>query len=285
MSDVLIDVLMAVAGLVVLYGLAALVKPFWLIKHRLVGGVVAFVAMVVLAILYGIPPSRPANIPPDVWAKRVTVCKAAMAFRTCAESDAEVNASAASVLKATKERAEAAAQSTEAASSASSESDAGVGPPGSTPPASPEVKASFLATQATLLNTFAPCDQMMDRAAKARGQYASYAVAVAGKAACWQTMAALNDVRFADPLPNDLKDPLNAAVDCFAQAYELRYALMNQGAVIMNGDMRPSAVAEFRGDLAAAVEKSQECRMQYLTAAASHGLAEAAKPVALGRRG
>ena len=284
MSDILIDALMAVAILVVLYGLVALAKPFWLIKHQLVGGVVAFAAMVVLAILYGIPPSRPANVAPDVWAKRVTVCKAAMAFRTCAESDAEVNAAAASVLQAAKDRAQAAARLAEAPSSAPSESDAAVTPQGPTPPASPEVKANFLATQATLLATFAPCDEMMDRAAKARGQYASYNAAVAAKDTCWQTMQALNSVRFADPLPQDLKDPLNAAIDCFGVAYAGRYNLMNQGATIMNGDMRPSAVAEFRSDLAAAVEKSQECRMQYLTAAASHGFADEAKPVVVNRR-
>ena len=285
MSDILIDALMAVTILVVLYGLVALAKPFWLIKHQLVGGVVAFAAMVVLAILYGIPPSRTASVSPDVWAKRIMVCKAAMAFRTCAESDAEVSAASASVLQAAKDRAQAAARSAEAPSSASSDSgDAAVTPQGPTPPASPEVKASFLATQATLLATFAPCDEMMDRAAKARGQYASYNAAVAAKAACWQTMQALNSVRFADPLPQDLKDPLNAAIDCFGVAYAGRYNLMNQGATIMNGDMRPSAVAEFRTELTETAAETAQCRMQYLTAAANHGLADEARPVVSKRR-
>jgi hypothetical protein len=205
-----------------------------------------------------------------------------MTFRTCAESDAEVNAASVTVLQAAKDRAQAAARLAEAPSSASAESDATVTPQGPTPPASPAVKASFLATQATLLETFKACDVAIDRAGKARGQYASYNAAVAAKDACWQTMAALNNVRFGDPLPQDLRDGLSAAVDCFGTAYAGRQILMSQGATIMNGDMRPSAVAAFRTQMTETAAETGQCRLQYLTAAASHGLADEAKPVALG---
>ncbi len=194
------------------------------------------------------------------------------------------------VVQAAKARAEAAASSTPAqraedAASASSDFDAeAVAPQGPTPPASPAVKASFLATQGQLLATFAPCDQSLDRAAKARGQYASYNAAVAAKDACWQSMAALNDVRFGDPLPQDLRVGLNAAIDCFGTAYAGRSSMMSQGATIMNGDMRPSSVAEFRTQMTETAAETGECRLKYLAAAASHGLADEAKPVALGGR-
>jgi hypothetical protein len=97
---------------------------------------------------------------------------------------------------------------------------------------------------------------------------------VAAKQICRQAALDISNVKFGDPISAAAQDDLNKTVACFAMAYGLRAGAMEQAAAIMDGDQRPSKVAEFRDTLSFAGEQHQSCLEQYATAAASHGFAK-----------
>jgi hypothetical protein len=142
------------------------------------------------------------------------------------------------------------------------------------PPSRDVIDASFSATQSALLAAAKPCDAAMTKAAHTRGQYASYNVSVETKQICRQASIDIGHVRFADPAPSAAQDDLNKAVDCFALAYGLKSVAMEKAAALMDGDQRPSKVAEFRDTLSYAGEQHRACMEQYAAAAAAHGFAK-----------
>ena len=84
----------------------------------------------------------------------------------------------------------------------------------------------------------------------------------------------MGNLRFKDPLPDAAQDDLNKAVACFAEAYGMRSVAMEQAVAIIDGDQRPSKIAEMRDTLTFAGEQHQACMQQYVAAATAHGFAK-----------
>ena len=68
--DAVITALTFVAVLIVLFGIAGLVKPFWFMKKRRHGGLIAIGAFVLFSVLNTVPIQRPDRIPEAEWAER-----------------------------------------------------------------------------------------------------------------------------------------------------------------------------------------------------------------------
>lgn len=88
------------AVLVMLYGLATIIKPFWLVRRRIVGAVLAlggFIAMFVgiagsAVTQPEVPmPERPSHITEEAWTERTELCRQArFSVARCVGDDAEV---------------------------------------------------------------------------------------------------------------------------------------------------------------------------------------------------
>lgn len=154
MLDGLINVLVFVTGTLSLYGLATLVRPFWVVKTRWQGLLLVIGGVMGGGLVGSIPPSRPADVTPKVWARRVAICDEAKEARTCPRPSAEVAATEESLGQA------------KAARTGSAEVRQASSPQ--------EIKPSSTRTQETMLDLVRPCDQAIVRASKTYGRYASY---------------------------------------------------------------------------------------------------------------
>lgn len=253
--DVLINGLMAVAGIAALMGLAALIKPYWRLRRRWQGGALLAAALVVGGALQSVPPGRPADVTPSAWAQRLSVCRDANAEQSCPLSTLEVAKAQADVdarrAKLDASRREAARSTAEAAQAASPEGRS----------------ASFVTTQVRMTDVVTPCDAAVATAARTHGQYASYVVSRQAAARCRQAMSDLLDLHFPPEIAADHGDALNAGVRCMGMAYGERASAMEAAAVIMDGDARPSKVSSVRGELSEAAARVNECAQQYARAA------------------
>ncbi|MFN4092192.1 MAG: hypothetical protein ACK4FG_04785 [Brevundimonas sp.] len=88
--DALISTLSFAAVLVTLFGVAGVVKPFWLMKRRWHGGVIALAGFVAFGVLNDLPIQRPVNISEAEWAERTKVCREAAQMRECPTNDVMV---------------------------------------------------------------------------------------------------------------------------------------------------------------------------------------------------
>ncbi len=264
--DLVVNGLMTVTGLAVLYGLASAVKPFWVVRRRWQAGAVAVAGFVVFGLLSDIPASRPADVTPQEWARRMDICRAVSDVRNCPLTMTAV-AQAQERLTAKKVEERAAADRAAADAQLARQTDP------ATPKGHAAMRVSFRGTQEVMLSITKPCDEALLKAAKSSGRYANYGAATR---ACKAVMMKLGDLKFGAPLPDAQKD-LNAALQCFQFAYGDRASAMDMGAKLMDaGDPRPSQVSEYRGSLKDALQRTQECALQYAAATQKHGLADAA---------
>ena len=142
-------------------------------------------------------------------------------------------------------------------------------------PTDADIAASFLKTQKAMFDAIKPCDQAMTKATRTHGRYASYNVSVAAGNVCSHTAQTLYDLQFADPVPKVALEDLNKAVQCFSLAYRERASAMEEAVKLFdNDDMRPSKIAEFRGDLSDAYAQSKDCEHQFALGAAAGGLSD-----------
>lgn len=88
--DAVITALTFVVLLVFLFGFAGVVKPFWFMKKRWHGGLIAVGSFLAFSVLNGMPINRPAHIPEAEWAERVRVCRDTGQIRECPINDAMV---------------------------------------------------------------------------------------------------------------------------------------------------------------------------------------------------
>jgi hypothetical protein len=261
--DGVIDGIGVVFLFVCLYGLAAWVKPFWLIKRRWQGAGLVAASVTVLIAVSERAPTRPADIAPDMWAQRVAVCREANMDRACPNSSAMVLKAIAQVRVATL----AAVPAPSAASA--------VAPPvvaaASAPPDPKAGKASFLRTQEAMSGMVRPCDTAMIKATATRSVYASYNAAKRAEEACKASMMALFDLRFEEPVPSAARAELDPTLNCFANAYGAREQVMGQAAKLMDGDQSPSKVSDFRASMTDAMARTRECAAQYAAVAVKYG--------------
>jgi hypothetical protein len=258
MLDGIIGGIGILVSLVALYGLAAWVRPFWLVKHRWQGAAIVGVALVVASIIGVRPATRPDDITPAAWVQRVGVCRETEKDRSCPLSSASVIEAAAKVKAA----------NAKALATASASAD---GAPTEVAADHAAQAASFLTTQTALSDAVRPCDRAMVKAARTRSVYDSYNAAMRAEAACKTTMMALGELKFAEPVSADARADLDPALDCFASAYGERREAMEKAAKLMDGDQRPSQISEFKGQLDDAIDRTNECVAQYLSAAVKHG--------------
>lgn len=78
------------AILAVLYGLACLIKPFWLIRKRRYGALTCLGGVMVLVGLGSIPPKKPADLSQAEWNRRLAICREADATKNCPLTEASV---------------------------------------------------------------------------------------------------------------------------------------------------------------------------------------------------
>ena len=97
--DTVISVVQFVVAVAALYGLASLVKPFWLVKKRWQGALIAVAGLAVFGGLNNIPVARPSSVPEDEWNERIRICAEANATRTCPLEKADVDAARAKLTK------------------------------------------------------------------------------------------------------------------------------------------------------------------------------------------
>lgn len=88
--------------LVVLFGLAMLVKPFWFIRKRWQAGLLMAAGLFVGGFVNAMPVKRPAGIPEAEWAERVRVCAEADELRECPLNNADVEKARLKVAEATR---------------------------------------------------------------------------------------------------------------------------------------------------------------------------------------
>ncbi|MDB5480486.1 MAG: hypothetical protein JWO83_1539 [Caulobacteraceae bacterium] len=248
--------------LVLFYGIAGWIKPFWLIKRRWHGAATVVASIMGFGVVNDVPPSRPADITPAAWIQRVGVCREANMDRACPLTSTSVNEATAKV-KADN------AAALAAASAASS--TAGAQPEVAIRPDPAAQAASFMRTQTALSHMVRPCDNAMLKASNTKGVYGSYAAATQAEAACKITMMALFDLKFQEPVSSEARAELNPALNCFAFAYGERRSTMEAAAKLMDGDQRPSKVNAFRGLYKDALARTQECAVQYAKAAVKYG--------------
>ncbi len=98
--NTIITAVQFIAAAAVLYGLASLVKPFWRVKKRWQGAVLAGVSLAVFGGLNSIPVTRPSSVSEAEWNERVRLCTEANATRTCPLEKADVDAARAKSAKA-----------------------------------------------------------------------------------------------------------------------------------------------------------------------------------------
>jgi len=89
MLDGVIGAASLVLALVALLALGLFARPFWFIKRRWQAALIGVAAVLGLALLEAIPPSRPASIAPAAWARRVSDCAFVHAERLCPTSDVQ----------------------------------------------------------------------------------------------------------------------------------------------------------------------------------------------------
>lgn len=73
-----------------LFGMAGVVKPFWFMKKRWQGGLIALACFVGFSLANTIPLPRPGHISEANWAERVRVCSEGGGLRECPVNDAMV---------------------------------------------------------------------------------------------------------------------------------------------------------------------------------------------------
>lgn len=104
--EFIIEAASFVMVILMLVGVALIVKPFWLIKKRWQGVLVMVGGFVMFGGLQSLPMTRPEHITPEDWSARVQICKEAAALRSCPTSDSEVEEARASIAKAAVEKAQ-----------------------------------------------------------------------------------------------------------------------------------------------------------------------------------
>lgn len=91
--------------LIVLLGLAMLVKPFWFIQKRWQAGLLMAAGLFVGGFVNAVPVKRPSGIPEAEWAERVRVCAEADEVRECPLNNADVEKARLKVAEATRKAA------------------------------------------------------------------------------------------------------------------------------------------------------------------------------------
>lgn len=257
--NTVITALQLVMVLPLLYGLASLVKPFWLTKKRWHGGLLAFAAVVVFGGLNDIPVSRPSSVSEAEWNERVRICNEAHGTRTCPLEQAEMDAARASLAKdAAEAKAAALAKAAEAQVKAQASSPAAI-------------KTAFHDTNEQLLAAVRPCDDALKAAAKTHGQYAGYDAAGRAKEACRKASFDIGHLHFGDPIPEKAQKDLNDALSCLDEAYGLRSVAMEDMMKVLDVGTTPSKVAAVRDTYRFAEETWQGCVQKYDMAKLAHG--------------
>lgn len=103
------EALVAAAGfvsvLIVLLGVATLVKPFWFIRKRWQAGLMMFAGLMAGGFINAVPLKRPVEISQADWAERVRVCAEANEIRECPLKEADVEKARLKVAEATRKAA------------------------------------------------------------------------------------------------------------------------------------------------------------------------------------
>lgn len=141
-------------------------------------------------------------------------------------------------------------------------------------PPSTEARASFLQTHTAFMGLANRCDSawgIMTDAAGTNDTYAAYGAARRGAEICGGVSYRLGRLEFSSLIEPDTRRALNRAVDECSLAMFLRKTSMDQAARIFDGNIRPSAVEEFRQEARRAQQQTIQCMVQYLGAATDGG--------------
>jgi hypothetical protein len=132
----------------------------------------------------------------------------------------------------------------------------------------------------SLLDAVEPCDEANTRAvedmqaiSEGRGSvYEAYASAEQGAAICHKAHYALRDLDVPVSAEGELRDNLTESLKTCADAYLLRKLSLEAAQSILDGDIRPSAVNEFKAQAEGAQAGTLACVAGYMSAAMNAGV-------------
>jgi hypothetical protein len=135
-------------------------------------------------------------------------------------------------------------------------------------------QASFQQTHTVFMRLADRCDTAWSAMTDAIGTndpYVSYRAAQRGSEVCRDVSLALGRLEFSNPIERQTRQALNRAVEECSYAMFGRKTAMDQAAQIFDGNMRPSAVEEFRQRAERAQQQTIQCMVQYIGAATEGG--------------
>jgi hypothetical protein len=132
----------------------------------------------------------------------------------------------------------------------------------------------------SLLDAVEPCDEANTRAveemqaiSEGRGSvYEAYASAEHGAAICRKAHYALRELDVPERAEGKLRDNLSKSLKTCADAYLLRQMSLEAAQSILDGDIRPSAVNEFKEQAEGAQAGTLACVAGYMSAAMDAGV-------------
>ncbi|MDX2275054.1 MAG: hypothetical protein NW206_06345 [Hyphomonadaceae bacterium] len=111
----------------------------------------------------------------------------------------------------------------------------------------------------------------MTDAAGSNNAYAAYAAAYRGSDICRDVSSAMDRLEFSNLIERTTRRALDRAVHECSLAMTGRKLALDQAAQVFDGNIRPSALDEFRERAAFAQQQTIECMIQYIGAATNGG--------------
>jgi hypothetical protein len=141
-------------------------------------------------------------------------------------------------------------------------------------------KADVMALWHKVKSASAACDKAnmaalgaIEQISKGRGSvYTAYEIADRGHDVCRGSWSELDDLEVPDSVTGKPEDDLEKALGNCANAYLLRQMSLDKMRTVLNGDYRPSALQDFKGDASAAQQGVLVCVAGMMGAALETGV-------------
>lgn len=147
-------------------------------------------------------------------------------------------------------------------------------------PAKPSTaKSDIMSLWSKVKSASAGCDKANGNVADALGSlgkstsiYAAYELADNAHAVCRESWSVLNDLEVPDSIEGDDAEQLEKTLENCASAYLLRQMSLDKMKTVLNGDMRPSALQDYKGDAQAAQGGVMACVAGMMSAGMKAGV-------------